>query len=75
MPEPMGEMEGPPPESAVAGLCADCLHAKKLETKIGATIYLCGLAAKQPRLPKFPRLPVLACIGYEKQRREDEVDE
>ncbi len=62
-------MEDTPPESAIAGLCADCAHAKKLTTKIDATIYLCGLAAKEPRLPKFPRLPVIACPGYEKLAR------
>ncbi len=63
-------MEEPPPESALAGLCSDCAHARKLETKIGATIYLCGLASREPRLPKFPRLPTIACFGYVKQSRQ-----
>ena len=67
MPKPMEEHDEPP-ESATAGLCADCAHAKKLRTKIDATIYLCGLAAVDARFPKFPRLPVHACAGYEKTR-------
>jgi hypothetical protein len=58
-----------PPESAIAGLCADCGHARKLKTKIDAIIYMCGLSAKVPRLPKFPRLPVIACAGYEKTQQ------
>lgn len=66
----MAPMEEPdqPPESVLAGLCADCANAKKLRTKIDAVIYLCGLAAVQAKFPKFPRLPVLACAGYEKAR-------
>jgi hypothetical protein len=26
---------------------------------------MCGLAAADPRYPKYPRLPVLRCEGYE----------
>lgn len=48
------------------GICAACKHVRELETKIGATIYMCQLAAKDERFRKFPPLPLLACPGYEK---------
>lgn len=25
---------------------------------------MCGLSAEDPRFPKYPRLPVLACAGF-----------
>jgi len=28
---------------------------------------LCQLSLHDPRFPKYPRLPVLACDGYEKK--------
>lgn len=49
---------------AAAGLCAACAHARRLKTKGGSTLYLCGLAAADPRFRKFPRLPVSECAGF-----------
>jgi hypothetical protein len=31
----------------------------------GATFYKCERAATDPAFPKYPRLPVLECAGYE----------
>ena len=31
----------------------------------GSTFYLCERAATDPKFPKYPRLPVLQCSGYE----------
>jgi mannose-6-phosphate isomerase-like protein (cupin superfamily) len=31
----------------------------------GALFYLCALSAGDPRFPKYPRLPVLRCAGYQ----------
>ena len=53
------------------GLCEECRHAKRLRTKIGATIYLCDLAKTDPRFPKYPRTPVQACEGFERGSVED----
>ena len=48
-----------------AGLCAECAHALVRPTNKG-TIYLrCGLAATDDRFPRYPRLPVLDCPGFE----------
>jgi hypothetical protein len=52
-----------------AGLCADCLHARRVESARGSRFFLCGRAASDPFFPKYPRLPVLACRGYEADER------
>jgi hypothetical protein len=47
-----------------AGLCARCTHAQIIQNDRGSRFYLCRLSATDPRFPKYPRLPVLACAGY-----------
>ncbi len=49
-----------------AGLCADCVHAKKIRSERGSEFILCQLSASDPNFAKYPRLPVLQCDGYEK---------
>jgi hypothetical protein len=48
------------------GLCATCRHVKLIRNDRGSTFYQCGRAATDPWYPKYPRLPVLECPGYEK---------
>jgi hypothetical protein len=48
------------------GLCADCGHARALTPRSGSTYYQCLRAEHEPRYPKWPRLPVLSCPGYER---------
>jgi hypothetical protein len=50
---------------AYAGLCADCRFAKVNRSDRGAVFYQCGKSFEDPRFPKYPRLPVHACPGYE----------
>jgi hypothetical protein len=47
------------------GLCAACRHARVIHSSRGSTFYLCQLAETNPRYAKYPRLPVLRCMGYE----------
>jgi hypothetical protein len=47
-----------------AGLCADCKHARRVESDRGAVFYLCGLSTTDARFPKYPALPVIRCAGY-----------
>ena len=54
-------------EVAHAGLCSDCLHAGRVESARGSVFILCNLSLTDPRFPKYPRLPVLACDGYKKK--------
>jgi hypothetical protein len=50
------------------GLCAHCLHARPIESAKGSQFLLCQLSQSDPRFPKYPRLPVLTCSGYQKAR-------
>src|SRR6266536_729977 len=52
---------------AVAGLCADCVHARRVESGRGSVFILCELSLTDLRFPKYPRLPVLSCEGYKKK--------
>jgi hypothetical protein len=53
------------PTFEIAGLCSHCRHARLIESSKGATFLLCELSKTDPRFSKYPRLPVLACPGYE----------
>ena len=50
-----------------AGLCADCVHARWIQSDRDSTFLLCELSVRNPSFPKYPRLPVLSCSGYEKK--------
>lgn len=50
---------------APVGDCRDCLHAHLTETRRGTTYLRCLRAKTDPRYPRHPRLPVLACPGHE----------
>jgi hypothetical protein len=47
------------------GLCASCRHARLIESSKGSQFLLCQLSQSNPDFPKYPRLPVLACPGYQ----------
>jgi hypothetical protein len=47
------------------GLCADCRFMRRIESDRGSLFYLCELSATDTRFPKYPRLPVLRCDGYD----------
>ena len=55
-------MEGP-----LAGLCAACAHARTVTSARGSTFWRCALYERDPRFAKYPRLPVLACGGFERR--------
>jgi hypothetical protein len=48
-----------------AGLCEHCIHSREIVSDRGSVFWQCGLSATDPRFPKYPRLPVLSCIGFE----------
>jgi hypothetical protein len=54
-----------PVQAAPAGLCATCRHARTIVTDRGSRFIRCGRSATDDRYPRYPRLPVLACPGYE----------
>mgnify|MGYP001176767063 CR=1 FL=1 len=46
------------------GLCAHCRHARQVPAP-RAAYWLCERAVTDPAYEKYPRLPVLACPGFE----------
>jgi hypothetical protein len=48
-----------------AGLCADCVNARWIESSRGSHFVLCELSRSDPQFAKYPRLPVLSCAGYQ----------
>ncbi len=61
------KQESPGSERLRVGLCADCRYMKKIESARGSTFYLCQRSATDSTFPKYPRLPVLHCRGYEEK--------
>ena len=55
--------------SADPGLCHACQHAKLNETRRGTAYLRCTRAEWDSRLPRYPRLPVVACAGFEQGSR------
>jgi len=47
-----------------AGLCDRCVHRRLVTTRRSAFV-LCRLSAADPRFPRYPRLPVTACAGFD----------
>jgi|HubBroStandDraft_4_1064222.scaffolds.fasta_scaffold152666_2 hypothetical protein len=58
-------------EGRNAGLCADCGHMRKMESDRGTIFFLCQKSATDCEFPKYPRLPVLQCRGYEPKKRSE----
>jgi hypothetical protein len=47
------------------GLCASCRHHRVVESRRGSRFWLCARSRFDPSFPRYPRLPVLACRGYD----------
>jgi len=56
----------PPPPRGDAGLCSACRHARGVGTRTGSSFVLCNLSATDASFARYPRLPVVACPGYER---------
>lgn len=55
------------------GLCDGCLHQKLVRNTRGSVFTLCLRSREDPAYPRYPRLPVSACPGFE-PRSEPDVD-
>jgi hypothetical protein len=51
--------------SEAGGLCARCANAREITSARGSSFVLCGLSRTDGRFAKYPRLPVVACVGFE----------
>jgi hypothetical protein len=65
--ESMPPATHPDDETVPTGLCADCVHSRRIESARGSAFILCNLSQTDSRFPKYPRLPVLSCDGYKKR--------
>jgi hypothetical protein len=50
-----------------AGLCADCVHARGIESSRKSSFILCELSFTDSRFTKYPRLPMISCDGFKKK--------
>jgi hypothetical protein len=47
------------------GLCSQCRFMRRILSDRGSTFYFCDRSTTDANFPKYPRLPVLRCSGYE----------
>ena len=58
-----------------AGLCDACRHQQLVPTTRGSVFSLCLRSRTQPdRFPRYPRLPVTQCPGFEPADPPDAAD-
>jgi hypothetical protein len=51
--------------SPAAGLCDRCRHQRLVPNSRGSVFSLCERSRDDERFPRYPRLPVLECVGFE----------
>ena len=47
------------------GLCATCRYQQRITNDRGSAFVLCDLSRTDARFPRYPRLPVQQCEGYQ----------
>ncbi len=55
----------PTPPRPPAGLCDSCRHQRVVGNTRGSVFSLCERSRSEPEFPRYPRLPVLRCSGFE----------
>jgi hypothetical protein len=53
------------------GLCDSCAHQQLVPNTRGSVFSLCRRSRTDPRFPRYPRVPVNACPGYEPRQDGD----
>ena len=54
-----------------AGLCDRCIHQRIVKNTRGSAFSLCERSKTEPdEFPRYPRLPVLECRGFEQRPTE-----
>ena len=48
-----------------AGLCDSCRHQRLIRTTRKSEFSLCERSREDPDYPRYPRVPVQRCPGYE----------
>jgi len=55
-------MQAPRPAN---GLCDGCRHQRLVPNSRGSVFSLCERSREDPAYPRYPRIPVLSCPGFE----------
>jgi len=63
-----GTLQHPP-----AGLCGRCRHRRTVTSAKGSSFVLCRRSEHETRFPRYPRLPVLECPGFEDETVPEDV--
>jgi hypothetical protein len=50
-----------------AGLCDTCSYQQEVRNTRGSVFSLCTRSRVDPAYPRYPRVPVLSCRGYERR--------
>ncbi|MGB2712100.1 MAG: hypothetical protein WBC33_11370 [Conexibacter sp.] len=58
-----------------AGLCNLCRHQQIVRTTRGSVFSLCRRSKTDPAFPRYPRLPVAECRGFEARGEEEPRDQ
>ena len=53
-------------DDARVGLCVSCRNMRLIVSDRGSKFYFCERSISDASFPKYPRLPVLQCRGYER---------
>jgi hypothetical protein len=61
-------MNAPP----AVGLCDSCRHQRVVRNTRGSRFSLCLRSREDERYPRYPRLPVLRCPGYDRTPRREQ---
>jgi len=61
-----------PGATTPVGLCVSCGWRREIESRTGSRYSLCERSRDDSRYPRYPRLPVLACPGYQPLTSEEE---
>jgi hypothetical protein len=63
-------IQAQPHGSTDAGLCDSCVHQQLVPNTRGSVFSLCRRSRTDARYVRYPRIPVLACPGYEPREPE-----
>ncbi len=55
-------------DAPAAGLCDTCRFQQEVRNTRGSSFSLCARSREDPAYPRYPRLPVLSCPGYERRK-------
>jgi hypothetical protein len=56
-----------------AGLCDSCAHQRLIRNTRGSEFSLCERSRADPEYPRYPRLPVRECAGWEPREGEEDA--